>query len=295
MKSSIVLAVASAAMALGAALDKRAMETVWDIEYVTVTVTAGQAPAATPGNFFPEKPKKPEEAPAPVFSPVKPEPTPEPQPEPAPEPQPEPAPEPEPTPEAAPEPAPEPEQPKTTAEAAPTAPTGGDMQESALYAHNIHRQNHSAPAMEWGSDYAGYALQTAQTCVFEHDLTPGGGGYGQNLAMWGATDGDSLGAAKAVSQATTNMWYNGELNKYSPNFYGAEPSMSNFMEWGHFSQMVWVDSTTLGCAVHFCEKGTMDPNMGVWYTVCNYFPAGNMQGAFADNVLPPNNAATVTA
>ncbi|EEY16153.1 conserved hypothetical protein [Verticillium alfalfae VaMs.102] len=169
------------------------------------------------------------------------------------------------------------------------------MQSAALEAHNIHRLNNSAPALEWGSDYAGYALQTAQTCVFEHDLTPGGGGYGQNLAMWGATDGDSLGAAKAVSQATTNMWYNGELNLYSPNFYGGEPDMSNFMQWGHYTQVVWVDTTTLGCAVHFCEKGTMDPNMGVWYTVCNYFPAGNMQGAFAKNVLPPGNAPTVTA
>ncbi|KAF3355264.1 hypothetical protein VDGD_02733 [Verticillium dahliae] len=269
MKSSVVLAVASAAMALGVAIDKRAMETVWDIDYVTVTVTAGapEVPAPTPGNFFPEKLKKPEQAPAPVFSTIKAEPQPE----------------------------PETEKPKETPKTTAPAPISDDMQTAALEAHNIHRRNNSAPALAWGSNYAAYALQTAQTCVFEHDLTPGGGGYGQNLAMWGATDGDSLGAAKAVSQATTNMWYNGEVNLYSPNFYGGEPDMTNFMEWGHYSQLVWVDTTTLGCAVHFCEKGTMDPNMGVWYTVCNYFPAGNMQGSFAKNVLPPGNAPTVTA
>lgn len=108
----------------------------------------------------------------------------------------------------------------------------------------------------------------------DFDRTPGGGGYGQNLAYWGATDGHSLGAAGAVKKAVTTQWYNGELNDYSPHFYGNEPDMSNFATWGHFSQLVWVDTTTVGCAVHYCEAGTISPNIGVWYSVCNYHPAG---------------------
>lgn len=92
--------------------------------------------------------------------------------------------------------------------------------------------------------------------------------------MWGATNGDDLGADKAVARAITAQWYNGELNAYSPNFYGREPDMSNFSVWGHFSQLVWVDTEELGCAVHFCPRGTMNADMGVWYSVCNYFPAG---------------------
>lgn len=92
--------------------------------------------------------------------------------------------------------------------------------------------------------------------------------------MWGASDGDDLGASKAVSQAITNMWYNGELGLYSTNFYGNEPSMGNFADWGHFSQVVWVDTKQVGCAVHLCEPGTLNPSLSMWYSVCNYYPAG---------------------
>ena len=92
--------------------------------------------------------------------------------------------------------------------------------------------------------------------------------------MWGATNGDDLGESKAVARAITTQWYNGELNAYSPNFYGNEPDMGRFSVWGHFSQLVWVDTEELGCAVHYCPKGTMNDDVGVWYSVCNYFPAG---------------------
>jgi hypothetical protein len=36
--------------------------------------------------------------------------------------------------------------------------------------HNIHRANHSAPALEWDDELAGYAENTANGCVFEHDM-----------------------------------------------------------------------------------------------------------------------------
>jgi hypothetical protein len=110
---------------------------------------------------------------------------------------------------------------------------------------------------------------------YRRHRTPGGGGYGQNLATWGSTNGQGLGAAAAVSQATTNMWYNGEVNSFLPSYYGqSSPDMSNFAAWGHFSQLVWKSSTTLGCATVFCPAGTMNPSFGMWYTVCNYFPPG---------------------
>lgn len=294
MKSSVILAASGAVMAFAAALDKRAMETVLEVKWVTVTVTAGQEPPVeTPAEFF-EEPAQP----APVFSTISPDPAPEPVPAPVVEAapvvvEPTPAPEPEPVVVESPAPAPVAVEEEKPAEVA--APSDDSMESAALYHHNIHRQNHSAPALEWGSKYAGYAAESAAKCVFEHDLTPGGGGYGQNLAMWGASNGDGLGASKAVSQAISNMWYNGELNLYSPNFYGGEPDMSNFMAWGHFSQVVWVDTKQVGCAVHFCEPGTLNPSLGMWYSVCNYFPAGNMGGAFAENVLPPGSAGTVSA
>jgi uncharacterized protein YkwD len=39
-----------------------------------------------------------------------------------------------------------------------------------LYQHNIHRANHSAPNLEWDETLAQYAANTANGCVFAHDM-----------------------------------------------------------------------------------------------------------------------------
>ncbi|KAG8167187.1 hypothetical protein KVR01_002876 [Diaporthe batatas] len=182
--------------------------------------------------------------------------------------------------------------------AAPSAPAAkpSDLASTAVYHHNIHRANNSAPAMSWGATYAGYAATVAASCKFAHDLTPGGGGYGQNIAMYASTDATSLTEETVMAQAITEMWYNGELDLYPSNAYGqANPDFTNFEAWGHYSQIVWVGSTQVGCAAQYCAPGTMNPTMGAWYSVCNYFPAGNVNGAYGKNVLPPTNQATVNA
>ncbi|KAK2600785.1 hypothetical protein N8I77_010293 [Diaporthe amygdali] len=179
-----------------------------------------------------------------------------------------------------------------TQAAASAAPS--DLASTAVYHHNIHRTNNSAPAMTWGSSYAGYAATVAKSCKFAHDLTPGGGGYGQNIAMYASTDASSLTEETVMAQAITDMWYNGELNLYPSSAYGqANPDFTNFEAWGHYSQIVWVGSQQVGCAAQYCAPGTMNPTMGAWYSVCNYYPAGNVNGAYGKNVLPPTNQATV--
>lgn len=56
--------------------------------------------------------------------------------------------------------------------AAPSAPAAkpSDLASTAVYHHNIHRTNNSAPAMSWGDAYAGYAATVAASCKFAHDL-----------------------------------------------------------------------------------------------------------------------------
>lgn len=56
-----------------------------------------------------------------------------------------------------------------TATAVANAPSS-DMASTALDAHNTHRANHSAPAMAWLDEIAGYAQNTANTCNFAHDM-----------------------------------------------------------------------------------------------------------------------------
>lgn len=174
--------------------------------------------------------------------------------------------------------------------------SSSDMATNAIDAHNLHRANHSAAALEWLDEIATYAQTTAETCVFAHDMTQGSGNYGQNIAMWATSDNAAaLGEAGAIGMATHDMWYNGEVDLFLPSYYGeSTPDMSNFEAWGHFSQLVWNGSTHLGCHATLCEKGRMYADMDAWYMVCNYRPAGNVGGSYGANVLTSLGEATVT-
>jgi len=278
MKASIFVAVSGAAAALAGPVNKRAMDIEYTTEIVYVTVTEGEpypTVAPSPTMYMAGEHKYPTTscetsttAPAaPTYAP---------------------APPPAQTPKA------QPQQPQYPAQNVPAA--GDDYNSQVIYHHNIHRSNHSAPAASWSDKYAGYAAQTAKSCVFKHNLTPGGGGYGQNIAMYASSNAKSMSAAKAGAQAITNMWYNGELNKFPHSSYGkSSPDMSGFEKWGHFSQVVWSGSTQIGCATQYCPPGTMMGGMGSWYTVCDYYPAGNMGGAYGSNVHPPQGQPGVSA
>ncbi|KAI0878001.1 CAP domain-containing protein [Hypoxylon argillaceum] len=272
MKSSIFLATTGAVLALANPLEKRVLETDVVVEYYTVTVTAN-APAETPASVKFRPPPQPTTTSQPVVIVTV-------------------------TPEAQPEPTTT-TQASTVADtqtqASDTASASDDFQSAALYHHNIHRSNHSSPEVSWNSEIAQYAANTAKTCVFAHDMTQGSGGYGQNIALWGVSSGaEQLGAAGAVKMATTDMWYDGEFNAFLPSYYGqATPDMSNFESWGHLSQLVWAGSTTVGCAVQYCPRGTSYATLDAWFTVCNYSPPGNVGGAYAKNINRPKGDAAV--
>ena len=104
-------------------------------------------------------------------------------------------------------------------------------------------------------------------------------------------------ASVLVTGVISNMWYNGEVNDFPASEYGkASPDMSNFSAWGHFSQVVWKSTTEVGCATQYCKTGTdMFPSKtSGWYTVCNYKGAGNMGGAYGENILKSLGKATVS-
>jgi uncharacterized protein YkwD len=81
-----------------------------------------------------------------------------------------------------PTPPPAPEDPATPAPATPSADAapgpsstpsayvpGNDYTSNAVNSHNVHRSNHSAPAVAWDTDLASIAAQIASSCVFAHD------------------------------------------------------------------------------------------------------------------------------
>ncbi|EFX02006.1 scp-like extracellular protein [Grosmannia clavigera kw1407] len=185
----------------------------------------------------------------------------------------------------------------STTAAAATA-SSDDFQTTAVYHHNIHRANHSAPDLSWNSDLASYAATVAATCVFAHDLTPGAstGAYGQNIAMYGSSDAtESTSSSSVIAQAVTDMWYNGEVWQFPEAGYGEDtPDMTDFEAWGHFSQLVWVASTEVGCAVQYCAAGTLVSDMASFFSVCNYRSEGNVGGSYGTNVLKSLGKASVT-
>ncbi|KAL8780189.1 MAG: hypothetical protein Q9213_006587 [Squamulea squamosa] len=219
--------------------------------------------------------------------------------------QPAPVPEKAPEPKAPEQPAPEQKpqtqsQPQTTGASGDTGTEG--YKSAVLEHHNIHRSNHSANDLVWDDTLAEYAAQVAKSCVYDHDRTPGGGGYGQNIAAGTP--------AKQVASILTNAFYNAELPLY-PGFGNDNPDMGNFHAWGHFSQMVWGNTQKVGCYSHNCNPsgqnsldcnpatgssylgntgcGTGGDGMYPVFTVCNYSPPGNFAGQYSQVKAPNGN------
>ncbi|RDW69274.1 hypothetical protein BP6252_08294 [Coleophoma cylindrospora] len=169
--------------------------------------------------------------------------------------------------------------------------------ETGVNYHNAHRSNHSAPAVTWSVNLASYASSTAATCVFAHNLTAGGGGYGQNLAAYGGSgDITTMSTSLLLARSISMQWYNGEFPSFLPSYYGqATPDLTNFGAWGHFTQVLWKTSTQIGCATQYCPAGTIFQTNPSWFTVCDYSGPGNSVGSFGANVGQPLGKPTLTA
>lgn len=168
-------------------------------------------------------------------------------------------------------------------ESTPVSSATDALTPSAVVAHNDARASHQASTMSWNQTLADYAAQEGSCATFAHDLTAGGGGYGQNIAVAGNSNSAAYTTEGALADAIKE-WY-AEESLYGSLYGVANPSESvgDFL---HFTQMVWQGSHQVGCAVKTCgTDNTIYPGMYVWYSVCNYYPAGNVIGEFDINVL----------
>jgi uncharacterized protein YkwD len=141
-------------------------------------------------------------------------------------------------------------------------PSGG-FKDEILNAHNEYRAKHGSPPLEWSEELANFARGVCNTCVMKHS----GGKYGENLYA----------ASSLTPSDAVKSWYD-EISLYP---YG-EPSWNT--AWGHFTQVVWKETTKVGCYLRTdCHGMPAGPN----FLTCNYEVAGNMQGSFSKNVFPP--------
>lgn len=140
-------------------------------------------------------------------------------------------------------------------------------QDGVLAAHNEFRKQHGAPPLQWSDECMVHAQKCADEnaqhrrvmpCFLETDQTERK--MGQNIYLGGGP------AENAV-----RYWYE-ENSAYDFANPGAQSGT------GHFTQVVWYDTTHVGMARSACGK----------FIVANYFPAGNWAGetSFQTNVLP---------
>lgn len=133
-----------------------------------------------------------------------------------------------------------------------------DFAAMCLEEHNKFRAMHDAPPVVWNTSLANYAATWMNQidCELYHSPAP----FGENLSINWPSPKESIG-----------HWYN-EKALYAYD----NPVFSHST--GHFTQMVWKSTTSIGCATRNCPNGD--------FLVCEYYPPGNADGKFTENVIP---------
>ena len=127
-----------------------------------------------------------------------------------------------------------------------TYTSNSDFIDSVLNSTNTFRKEHNVSPLSWNDTLANYAAQHASGCVFQHTHGP----YGENLA-----------AGYASIEAAVDGWGNERaLYNFANGGFGEQT--------GHFSQLVWKATTSVGCGRVYCNK---DGTPG-WYLMCEYYP-----------------------
>lgn len=145
-----------------------------------------------------------------------------------------------------------------------------------LHAHNAVRQAHNLQPLIWSDSLAAYAqewanhLANSSNCKMRH--RPNGGRfkqqYGENLwwaspRVWsdGMTEVQNITIDRVVKDwADEKPFYNYRNN-----------SCQRGEQCGHYTQLVWRETTEVGCAYQQCSDKSQ-----LW--VCNYNPPGNYIG-----------------
>uniref|UniRef100_H2Z4W2 ShKT domain-containing protein n=1 Tax=Ciona savignyi TaxID=51511 RepID=H2Z4W2_CIOSA len=165
--------------------------------------------------------------------------------------------------------------PTTSSDGTCTLQMGRTVDEQCLYTHNYYRCLHGVPPLRLSSELKSSAQYYANSMAADgklgyHSLKPSVIGIeraatvGENLA-WRMQPNNRYNIEQAAAD-----WYAEGL------YYDYNQPESSTKE--HFTQMIWKDTTEVGCAVS--QIGAQI------YAVAQYKLAGNIPGLYADNVKP---------
>jgi uncharacterized protein YkwD len=132
-----------------------------------------------------------------------------------------------------------------------------------LAAHNRERDRIGVPPLKWNAVLADQAREWAKNLarrrIFVHSRNTRG--IGENL--WMGTRG-------AYAPEEMIGGFIAEAQHFTPGRFPQVSRTGNWADVGHYTQLVWANTRTVGCAL--AEGG------GDEYLVCRYWPAGNVVG-----------------
>jgi hypothetical protein len=135
------------------------------------------------------------------------------------------------------------------------------LAQEIVQAHNKYRTEVGVPPIQWSTDLANHAQEWANylsaNLLFQHS---GATGEGENL--W---------AGSSHTYSFTQM-IDAFGNEKKDFIYGVFPNVSrtgNWVDVGHYTQLVWRNTTHVGCA-------GADGNDGTYRLVCRYGSPGNV-------------------
>lgn len=174
-----------------------------------------------------------------------------------------------------------------------------DEAKLVLEAHNHWRARHQAGPLGWSTELARYAQAWAEVLVTRYPgrlvhsddgrgALPqarelGYGGWGENLYWSSAvrwSDGGREARRDLAPSEVVDSWA-GEVRWY--HFATGACSAPSGEGCGHFTQVVWKESRSVGCGRAFGADSAQ-----VW--VCSYDPPGNWEGEYPANVLPASGS-----
>jgi hypothetical protein len=150
--------------------------------------------------------------------------------------------------------------------------------EGMTAAHNATRAALQLPALDWSTALADYAQQWADTLAGSCDaiVHRSDGVYGENIAM---RNSSRLTVEYSAEEAVL-AWAEEEMCWGFGSIRGSETCDTSCTDalfssgCGHYTQLVWRNTRSLGCGYASCQTGRS--TMEIW--VCNYDPPGNYIG-----------------
>ncbi|QQR65111.1 hypothetical protein IPH92_00830 [Candidatus Kaiserbacteria bacterium] len=142
-----------------------------------------------------------------------------------------------------------------------------------LHAHNEVREEHGLTPLTWSNTLAESAREwgkilTKNECDFYHDPNTS---YGENLYWQWITDSDNSSLISTPEEAVT--WWADEIRFYNYK----KNTCRRGEDCGHYTQIVWADTTQVGCSVNTCfDRHNDNTQTDLW--ICRYDPPGNIEG-----------------